>query len=109
MIYLKIFLWAASALAVIRACFIAQGKTKKLLSGEGFLFWQKVAMLTVLLLGAVAFWARDGFLALPAAANGLLALSHYLQPTPRISKIIVKLAFVSNAVLAVFYALVGKT
>lgn len=103
--YIIITLLVLGFVFFLRGIFIARGKLKeKLFPKEGFLFWQKVTAfiyLAAIILGIIIkLWP----FAIIAAINELLNFLFYLQPTPRISKIILYLLLVVN-VGFIFYVI----
>ncbi|MDH4358615.1 MAG: hypothetical protein OEV37_01540 [Candidatus Berkelbacteria bacterium] len=106
MTYSLLSLWLLAIIIYIRASLLATGTwTKKLFKQEGFLLWQKLSAVILTLSAIYALLAGVKFLAIPFAINLIFNFLFYLQPTPRTTKLLLKLFTISNLILLIIYFL----
>ena len=99
MIYAIIAIWVLSLAIFLRAAFLAIGTAKKKFpNGETFLLDQKISF-TLLILGLVGAFVVKQTLFIYLFATSLLCLFlFYLQPTPRTTKLVLKIYIVLNLI-----------
>jgi len=86
MIYLLLCLFYVLAL---RGAYLALGRGgKKLAKWESFLLYQKLSAIVLIILFAISLYLGLSKICYLALVNLLLLFFFYLQPTPRITKII---------------------
>jgi len=101
--YLLFVLFVLGFVFLGRALLIARGKINtKLFAKESFLFWQKTVAIVFLLIIILAIATVNWPFLTIAIINEFLNFLFYLQPTPRISKIILALSSLANLIFIIW-------
>ena len=104
MTYLIYILWLLVFIVYLRASYLAIGNTKKLFPSETFLLEQQIVALLSLAGLILSIILRKNIFIVANTANLLYILLFYLQPTPRISKLLLKLFIATNLILFIIIA-----
>jgi hypothetical protein len=102
-------LWAVSIAIYYRASKLAIGEHHKKFYKESFLFWQKTLALSYGLLFFVSLFQDKNYLTYVFELNTVIVFLFYLQPTPRISKMLMRAFMIMNLIFALVevYALLN--
>jgi len=101
--YIIIILLALGLGCFLRGIFFAQGRIKKkFFPDEGFLYWQKIIGLIYIIIIVLGIFEKNWPFVIAAAISAILDFLFYLQPTPRISKVILYFVIAINMVFALY-------
>jgi hypothetical protein len=101
MIYVILIIWIAAILVYLRSSALAIGNAKRAFAFETFLLGQQVSAFLSLAALVLSIIAKNNTAIVANIINLLYIFLFYLQPTPRITKILLKLFVATNIILLV--------
>ena len=93
---MNLFIYILSILLFLRALVVAIGKLQWKAKFEKVLLYQKIILFFLLFLIIYSFVDQSNFFIFAGLANMAILLPFYLQPTPRISKLILIIFSILN-------------